>query len=554
MTAWIEEDFTAANGTALSTLDFIGVGAFNVNNATVQSNRAVASAANQIGAKTDTPPSDDYQVICRVVSTTAGHSHTGCFVRQSGSNLYSVTIDANQLKIYKNFGAAIYAEVPFANSNGSAYDIYVDVSGSSTTTLVVKMKRVSDGYWLTSGGSWQASEATVLTQTDSSTPNTTGACGVWINQNAAIDSFYAYTGGFPASTINVDATDAAIFRSPYNWRAVSTALHTNNPGAYLKTTFSGSQIDLLVDTSHQGALSADNYPVVAWSVDGGAIQRSKLTAGQTALSLATGLSSGSHTLTVWLAASWWQSDRWTTPISNLRVTGFRIIDTEDLTLPTLRTGRVLIYGDSNAEGYEAIQAGVDVDYQDATLAFGEFIGSALGAEVGIVGFAGQGYSTSGGGNVPALSTAWDDYSNGQSRLSGGLFSPEPDWIISTHGQNDSAVSDGTLQTAIETLIDAWRTAAPDAKIAICDPMTRTKASVISAAVTAAADVNCKYVAIAASYDTDFFTNNNHLTGLRGHPAYGAEILSGTQVAFAEGGLTESEVIVLSHVLGRPILF
>lgn len=336
------------------------------------------------------------------------------------------------------------------------------------------------------------------------------------------------------------------FFSPYNWyKSSGTYAITNTPGAYCKIEFSGTSLALKVDVSAlSGAgVSASNYPTIAYSVDGAALTRYQLLSSDTSLTLATGLAAGTHTLELILVGSWWSTDRWTTPVMALKITGLALDNDASLSSPTTYTGRMVIYGDSVAEGYEALTHGVSVANQDAGQANGLLIARAFQCEVGVIGFAGQGFTTTGGGNVPDLEDSWDEYYNAQSRLSGGAFSPAPDYVISTMGQNDSS----GVQTAVQNLITAWRTAAPSAKIVFCSPADLANASAISAGVTASGDANAFYVTtgedLIGSWSSGAslrWSNANHLS-VRGHARYAAIIAK--EIQDAVGGGSSSVVIV-----------
>lgn len=331
--------------------------------------------------------------------------------------------------------------------------------------------------------------------------------------------------------------NASVFLSPYNWRLNgSTYAETNNPGAYLKTKFSGASCTLLLDTTNQSALSAGNYPAVSWQVNGGAWQRSQITAAQTTLSLATGLGAGPHTLEIVVAGAWWTSDRWTTPVSALRITGLRLATSATLSAATLQTGRMIVFADSNGEGYEALASGVSVANQDAGQAFPLLIAKALACEVGVIAFAGQGYNVTGGGNVPDTEDAWDFYSSGNSRLSGGLLSPAPDYILSTHGQNDSS---GT-QAGATACISQWLAASSaTTKIALIAPMNLNQVSAIAAAVTAAANSRVKHINVGDLSACSHYVSGSHLS-LRGHVVYAALINGAIKAAFPDGQSSTSD--------------
>lgn len=328
------------------------------------------------------------------------------------------------------------------------------------------------------------------------------------------------SGGNTSGPVTVSVTDTNLFFSPYNWyKSGSTYAQTNNPGAYFKTKFTGTSVKLNVDVSPlSGAgTSAGNYPAIQYSIDGGAFTRRQLLSSDTQITLASSLSAGTHTLEVHVVAAWWQADRWNTPVSVVRVTGLELDQSASTVAPDLFSGRMIIYGDSNSEGYESLAVGVSVANQDANQAFPVIMGRAFSCEYGVVGFAGQGYTAGGGGNVPNLQNAWDDYYSGQSRLSGGLFSPAPDYIVSAHGQND-----GSPRTAVAALIPAWRAAAPNAKILICIPANQNCLSTITQGVADADDENTHIINFGENLLRGSYVHSNHLN-VRGHALFAATL-------------------------------
>jgi hypothetical protein len=99
---------------------------------------------------------------------------------------------------------------------------------------------------------------------------------------------------------------------------------------------------------------------------------------------------------------------------------------------------------------------------DSTQTAPVLIASALDCEYGVVAFGGQGF-VKGIGYAPAsagtpnLGGSWDKYDSGHSRLITGRFSPVPDYIFISEGQNDST---NTLSPSMVTaLVDSVRTAA-----------------------------------------------------------------------------------------------
>lgn len=274
---------------------------------------------------------------------------------------------------------------------------------------------------------------------------------------------------FVSTTYAVD--NSLLTFSPYNWRkSGSTYAETNNPGAYLKFKFSGDAVSLLLDTTINTSLTAGNYPALTVQINNGAHVRTQLTSGQNTLLLATGLGAGTgpHTAIIYVDAAWYASDRWTTPASAVRVTGVRTT-TGTVTVADVYTDSCIIYGDSNTEGYEANGSGVSVANQKAVYALGVLIGRALHCEVGVVGFASQGWATTGGGNVPTFANAWNLYSAGQSRLVSSLLSPAPKYVVISHGQNDGA---SNIVSSATSTVNAIKAAAPNATVCLCVPQTQ----------------------------------------------------------------------------------
>jgi hypothetical protein len=291
-------------------------------------------------------------------------------------------------------------------------------------------------------------------------------------------------------------------------------------------------------------VSADRYPIIAYSVDGAAYTYRQLLSSDTTIALATGLASATHTLKVFYTAVYGQIDAWTTPVAVLRVTGLELDSAATLDTPDTYSGRMVVYGDSHLWGAEVLAYGGAAVDCDASQTFGILMGRAFECEVGCIGWPGQSYTGGGvsGSNVPALSSAWDDYSNGQSRLSGGLFSPAPDYIVCAHGDNQSSGAEADIASQIA----AWRTAAPDATIFICQAPNRQVASTIEGGVTAAADGDTYLI----DHGEDLlpghpgeYQNGDHLS-VRGHAWYAV-----ADIRLMQAELGGSTPVVRRWILG-----
>lgn len=355
------------------------------------------------------------------------------------------------------------------------------------------------------------------------------------NQSNVVTSAQ-FTTAAGVNTISV--TDAALFFSPYNWyKSGSTYAQTVNPGAYIKTQFTGTSVKLNVDVTPQtgASVSAGNYPAIIYSVDGAAWTRYQLQSSDTQLTLGTGLTDTTHTLDiVFVGVAWNSNDRWTTPALCLRITGLELDSGDALVAPTTYANRLIVFDDSHGEGHEILAAGVSVANQDASQAYPYILGRAFNAEVGVVAFAGQGYTASvATANVPDLEDAWDFIYGTNSRLTAGAFTDgEPDWIVSGHGDNDS--NNAAVATAVSNLIAAWRAAAPNAAILLVHAPNYTVQTGIENGHTAAGDANSFVIDHGDSWLVGKWQNGSHLN-LRGHALFAATVARLSEDAVSVGG-------------------
>ncbi len=363
---------------------------------------------------------------------------------------------------------------------------------------------------------------------------TTGsASGTLTITDTSTGATATFTVSPPPVTILVNDTNW--FFSPYNWYVNgSTSALSNNPGAYFKINFTGTSCLMNVDVSVLVANSelALRYPAIIWTVDSGAFTRYQLQSTDTQLTLATGLSAGTHTLLLYFVGAWYLGDRWNTPVEALIVDSLVLDGGAASAAPTKFSDYMIVYGDSQTEAQEVLASGVVVGDQDASLSHGQLEALALQCEVGIVAFASQGVDggAGGGANVPALTSSWDFYFSGQSRLSGGLFTPAPKYILSVMGQNDG----GNIQASYTSLIAAWRAAAPSAKIILGSTANQTHAAQMQAAVVASGDANAFWAPINDDELVGAYINGGHLSGYRGQPRYASMILAGILNAIGGG--------------------
>lgn len=494
-------------------------GLYTSGDAAIASNRVYrSSAGNSVYYASGNPASADYRVsaIMRVVTAAGGECGVIGRAATGSVSWYSWTYSGSLYQLYVN--ASLLGTVTIAATAGESYLLQLEMEGTAIRGYV---QRVSDSLWLTSSATWSGTRQAAVAATNG-TVTTAGKAALWMTTATSttgrhLDSFEAGPIVDPAV---IAVNDAGLFWSPYTWRiSGSSFAESNNTGAYLRTVFTGTSVTLSVDVSNLTGASttALKYPAIKYRVDGGSWSRTQLSSSSTDVSLATGLSDSSHNLEVVIAGLAFDIDRFTTPVSALKITGLKLDNGKAVSLPTLRTNRVLVFGDSNTEGLEILAAGTTVANTDSVQAWPYLIARPLDAEVGVVAFASQGYiSGLVGANTGSFSANWDLYSTGNSRLVSGLLSPAPDTIIINHGDNDPDTDSTT--TGIIAVLGELRTAAPLAKIVVCVPVNLELESRIRSAVTSVGDANtvvCDPSEIILQND---YANSAHMNTL-GHAIY-----------------------------------
>lgn len=251
----------------------------------------------------------------------------------------------------------------------------------------------------------------------------------------------------------VPVSNPNVVYSPYNWFVSGDAYaQTPNPGAYLKLSFTGSQIGVGIDVSTLvGAkVPAGQYPVVRYSVDGRPATTMQLTPDTHSIMCAGGLPSGTHHLMLQYVAGYVFLDFWT-PVDVIRVTGFTVDEGAAVVAPAGFASRqaraALFLGDSITNGDDDIATfagGITngVDTQDATLGYPTIVAAALGEEYGIVAYGGASWDhRAADAHTPGLMTFYSMVDSLHSRLLRGKFSPVPDDVFVNMGENSPPSGD-----------------------------------------------------------------------------------------------------------------
>lgn len=346
-------------------------------------------------------------------------------------------------------------------------------SGNTQLSLSWSAPGTNGGSTISSYKVYNSSSNTVATTTAGTSVTITGLT------NAQMYSYYITavntTGESASSTVfsgtpavviatqTIAVSDAAFQNglSPYVWYSGSGYITSaGGSNAYIKTGFTGTSFALNVDVSTQVAasMSAIAYPVIKYRIDGGAYTLLQLTSTSSIVTLARGLVAGNHTVEAYYQRNIYY-DSWNTPVEQLKITGTTIDEGAALyNFPTF-TKRMLIYGDSIAEGQWIEETssgntgttGKGALIANSTRVYTKQLADNLGAEFGNVAVAGQGWTAGGLTNVPGLTTAWDLYSSGRSRLVGGKITPAPEYVFINMGTNGGVSAASTVTNWLTSL-------------------------------------------------------------------------------------------------------
>lgn len=362
-------------------------------------------------------------------------------------------------------------------------------------------------------------------------------------------SVYLLGGEVVGSEVFVAVDDADVFASPYNWRKDGSALLSNNPGAYIKLGFTGTSFRAGFDTSAQDSLgvASHNYPHIRVTVDG-VSNDLKVVPGSPTITLAEGLSGGSHTIEIGFRSTLSSYDRWTLPTNTLKISGFQLDNGARTAAASVRPKKMLLFADSHGEGVRINNSNNNPSGNDALSAFSRRLANELDAELGNVSFSGQGWAVRGSGGVtefhdPADSLkTWERYSSNHSRLP---LAPSPDYVFVLHGHNDYNAnrSDSAITARAQAWLGEMRDAVSDADIFLVVPFKGFKRSALSAAFanyTAAqpSDKKVYFLDLGAAAE-DIVANNSHDGGTHmngaGHVLMTSELKTAVTTALANGG-------------------
>lgn len=301
-------------------------------------------------------------------------------------------------------------------------------------------------------------------------------------------------GGGGGGVTPIACDDAGILYSPYTWDVDATRAQTINPGAYLRTLFTGASAVLNFDTTDV----TSPVPRLRICVDGRTNQSANV-AATVSVTMPSGQDNTTHLLEVWVDATTETVNRWNSPQNvAVKLTGITLETGDDtVALPQRRPLNILCYGDSITEGVRtlALNGSNDLDRNSATVCWPLELGRQLGAEVGVVGFGSQGISDTGNGNVPALVDSWDWLWASEARV----FTPAPDYCIWLMGYNDGGTD--TQADGIAAL-NGMLTAMPSTQFVLFRPLDGTQAANLQAIAAGCSDPSrVRYISTAGFWQS-----------------------------------------------------
>ena len=342
------------------------------------------------------------------------------------------------------------------------------------------------------GGIWSISVGAPSFGTHSVTIQETNAPGT-----------VATSGSF---VVALPPSNSGLLYSPLNWNIQPTFATTLNPGAWFRTLFSGGTCVMNFDVS--GAVTPASQ--IWWRIDNGPWTASTVAMTVTCSIPAATMGNSDvpfHLLEVVVKSVTETQNRWNAgPSGRVVFAGLTLGNGASVALPGAAPRTVLVYGDSIAEGVRTLgeSAANDTDRNDARMGWALGLAVLLGAEVGVVGFGGQGISVGGSGNVPTLGSSWNQLYAGVSRN----FQSRPDLVVINIGTNDGGTD---TVAAMTTLLNNISSACPGTPVAVVRPFNGAQAANLQAAVAACANPGaCRFVDSNGMFSTSYGADSLNL--------------------------------------------
>ncbi len=257
----------------------------------------------------------------------------------------------------------------------------------------------------------------------------------------------------------IPVTDAHVLNglSPYNWVCKDDSISSSVNGASLTLRLKGTrQVALQVKSDHMATRVPTRFPIVAWSVNGGALQSHQLKADESSVPLASGVAD--PVIDLFIKGMSPFEDRFSgdVPGNAVKITGV-IVAAGGSMLPPALPGKVwLNIGDSIMSGDGAAYAekqGRPPDdawaaSEDGRASYGYLLAKHYGYRESRIAYGG--YNWGGGmASVPALSKLIDQRTSTVSRLQGEALKPVPDVVLINLGENGAPADNSVIEALVK---------------------------------------------------------------------------------------------------------
>jgi lysophospholipase L1-like esterase len=342
-------------------------------------------------------------------------------------------------------------------TNGQKACLKAQVQGSTLTWKVWPATSAEPSAW-------------TATAVDSSI-TTAGYAGVYCGSNnvnpgsttCSFDDIFIGNAGTSFPTTVATALNVNLHTSPFNWAINSTTgqLLSINVGAELDIVAAATTqicLDVNVNAFSAASYPAASYPKIKYSIDGGPLTSYQLQPMDRVLNLATGLSSGTHTLQLWLMgldvyggnpASTPLTTKWS-GANSLIINSILLDAGATLSTYTPPAKTWLALGDSITEGqWQLGNSNVltnAVAYEDATTSHIALLANVFGAQICNVSFGGQSWTATFDSDIPPVPSTYNFIYNGVSRS----FSAPPNYCSINLGANGT-VTASTVASFLTTL-------------------------------------------------------------------------------------------------------
>lgn len=311
--------------------------------------------------------------------------------------------------------------------------------------------------------------------------------------------------------------------SPLNWIHTKDGIHSSVGGASIKVQFEGTKnVALRVDSSAIRVAKASRFPVIAWSVNGGAVVTHQLSAEETSISIVK--DSQNPKIEIFIKGFSPFEDRFhgDVPVNAVTIRGFAVDAGGSIAVAKLmpkiwwNIGDSILSGDAAAYAKDQGRPPNDLwaASNDAHASYGFLLAKHFGYRESRLAFGGYAW-TGGGGNHPNVATLIDQLTSTTSRLTEGKLQPSPDVVLINLGENARPPADQVI-SALEKIRLRCQ---PSTKIIVMIPISGRARNEVTLAVKAYQEKsNDKLCDLVDLGEIDFETADGQHPTAAGHQA------------------------------------